>query len=99
MRNDDRHRITTSVRWLPLILGVVVGCAWAGMYLFLGRLHGMWGMFDEEFPFFFAASIGVRREAMSILEGASFASIDGALIGFLVGFLLKRIVLRGWPTD
>jgi hypothetical protein len=74
---------------LPLIAALAVALMWGLIYLFFGRLSGMWGMFDRGFPFLTAWIIGIHPGAMTVWEGMFFASLDGLIFGWFFGSLLR----------
>jgi len=102
--NDEGHEegkpamatqtIPTFIRRFPLIAAVSLAILWGLVYLAFGVLHGMWSMFDQEFPFVVARLLGVVHSSMSPLAGAAFAMLDGALAGGLLGWGFRKVLVH-----
>jgi len=88
--------VSRFVRRIPLLIGVLFGLFWATAFLALGRLHGMWPMFEREFPFFIASLLGLHMVKMPWWVGVTAAFVDGALVGVLSGLVL--VFLSGRRT-
>lgn len=92
----ERTQSLKLIRRLPLIVSLIFGMLWGMMYLVFGGLHGMWRMFDKEFPLFIASALGLHPNSMSVLAGTLSAVGDGALGGFLLSwaftFFIKKMV-------
>lgn len=87
-----------KLRWLlkkmPWILSLATALAWGLLYLMFGKFHGMWKMFDREFPFFIAWILGIHQGTMTPITGTLFALLDGALFGGVFGWLFRYALLR-----
>ena len=77
---------------IPLIVAFSLALFWGIVYVAFGIMHGMWGMFDQEFPFVIARLLGVTRHSMSPLVGTAFATLDGALAGGILGWVFKKVL-------
>jgi len=82
------------VKYLPFIIALSVALFWGFVYITLGKMHGMWDMFDQGFPFLFASVTGIHKAAMPPVAGMFFAMIDGAVAGGIFGWA-ARYVLKG----
>lgn len=92
----DANRIQRTVQRLPFMMALVFGTLWGLSYLFLGRLHEMWPMFDKEFPFLLPSLLGVHKGTMKPIVGMLFAFMDGALVAFTVSGLFVLITRNRW---
>lgn len=48
-------------------------------------------MFDQQFPFFTAALLGVHNESMSFVRGIFFAMLDAGILGIIFGWVIRHI--------
>ena len=94
--NEDPERVGRgkTLRYLPLVVALGFGAFWAVLYLFLGRIHGMWAMFDKEFPFLITAVLGIHEAEMSPGVGALLAFVDSVVAVFLILWTLRFLVAR-----
>ena len=79
---------------VPWIFGVITAILWGLLFLFFGRLHGMWDMFEGEYPLFFASLIGIAKTRLSVGQAVLFAALDGAVAGWVLGWLYRSILRR-----
>ena len=84
------HQVRKIANSIPWILAALFGVFWSTTYLFLGVLHGMWPMFDSEFPFLIAHLLGLHIGHLSIPVRALLVFADGGLIGFVLAWLAVR---------
>ncbi len=91
---DRSGRLSKFIRRIPLLTSVVLGFLWAFIYVFLGRLHAMWQMFDKGFPFLVASVLGIHPGWMTELTGVIFAFIDGAIVGGFVGWVFTSFLRK-----
>lgn len=76
---------------LPAGLALIFALFWGLVYMFFSLLHGMQAMFDRQFPFLFAALLGIPNESMSLVSGVFFAMLDAAVFGFVLGWLVRGL--------
>lgn len=82
------------MKHVPLAMAIVFGLLWTIVFLFLGRLHAMWPMYDAEFPFLLSSMLGIHKETMSPVTGALFAFMDAALMTYILARLFRLFFLR-----
>ena len=93
-RDEDNENIRGIIQFSPLKIAFITGLFWVFVYLSLGRLHGMWPMFDKEFPFLVASVFGVHTGTISVLTGAVLAFTDAVIVGFTLSLILKKMFLH-----
>ena len=81
-------RASKKANYIPWIVALAFGVLWSAAYLLLGRMHGMWLMFNSEFPFLTARLFTSRIAELSPILGASFAFLDGALVGLAASWIV-----------
>ena len=82
------QRVTRKTNYIPWIIAIIFGVLWSAAYVLLGRMHGMWPMFNSEFPFSTAHLFTSRVAELSVGVGALFAFIDGAVAGLAGSWIL-----------
>jgi hypothetical protein len=93
--NPRSRRFRRLVRLLPFLIGFLFGLLWALVYVLLGDLHGMWAMYDREFPFLLAKLLGLRVSLMPWRAGILLAFADGGVAGIVITWILSLIFLHG----
>ncbi|OGC01045.1 hypothetical protein A2V82_00490 [candidate division KSB1 bacterium RBG_16_48_16] len=88
-----QSKLNRFFKRLPWTAAVTIAIVWGLVYLFFGRLHGMWDMFDRWFPFFIMRIIGMKQP-MPVLLGLFFAMLDGAVLGFIFGGIVRMAFYR-----
>jgi hypothetical protein len=83
--------LSRATRRLPLLVASIMGILWSGVYIIAGRLHGMWPMFNGRFPFLIASLFRIRPAAIPWRFGALLAFADGALVTFVMVWLLHHV--------
>lgn len=83
---------------VPWIFSMITAILWGMLFLFLGKLHGMWDMFEGEYPLFFASLIGIAKTKLSTVQAVLFAVLDAAVAGWLLGWLFASL-LRRMPSS
>lgn len=73
--------VSKQANYIPWIVALIFGVIWSVTYLVLGRMHGMWPMFNGEFPFMTAHLFTFQSAELSATLGGLFAFIDGAIVG------------------
>ena len=81
-------------RLMPLFFALVTSLFSGFLFLTFGRLHGMWDMFERWYPFFFANLFGVVETGLSNVQALLWAMLDGAVLGGVIGWLFRRLLLR-----
>ena len=82
------RRAGRKTNQIPWIVALTFGVFWSATYLLLGRMHGMWPMFNSEFPFSTAHLFISRIAELPTALGALFAFLDGAVAGFAGGWII-----------
>lgn len=93
--SDRQGKKYTKVPW---ILSRVTAIFWGLLFWFLGRLHGMWTMYEGQFPLAMASVVGMAKTKLSVMQALLLAALDGAVAGWLLGWLL-RFLLRRMPSN
>jgi hypothetical protein len=62
-------------------MALLFGAIWTASYMVLGRMHGMWPMFNGELPFAAARLFTSQVDKLPVGLGAFFAFVDGAVAG------------------
>lgn len=80
-----------KVLWL---ISILFALFWGGLYLLLGKLHGMRIMFDNSFPIFAANLFHFNHEMMPAFTMALLVTFDGLIIGLIFSWLTLTIFRR-----
>ena len=90
-----------KANYIPWIVALLFGVLWSAAYLLLGQMHGMWPMFNSEFPFSTARLFTSRIAGLRPAFGAIFAFLDGAIAGLVASwiFLLAVKIAAGIGTN
>lgn len=86
MKSERRGKRTSSR--IPWIVAILLGMFWSTTYLFIGQLHGMWPMYNGEFPFLIARLFTSQVAKLSVAAAAISTFTDGALVGLVGSWLL-----------
>ncbi len=81
-------RASKKANYIPWIVALIFGALWSATYLILGRMHGMWPMFNSEFPFSTARLFTSRIAELSPALSAVFAFLDGAVVGSAASWIV-----------
>jgi len=78
-----------------VILSTLAGALlWTTIFLFFGRLHGMWPMFHDDYFFVLMRLFPLHGQSPSFLTATLFAFGDGAVFGVLIGLVLKLLLKK-----
>ncbi len=82
------RRVTRKTNYIPWIIAIIFGVLWSAVYLLFGRMHGMWQMFNDGFPFGTAHLFISRISELTAWLGAIFAFTDGAVVGLAGSWII-----------
>ena len=77
-----------KANYIPWIAALIFGVLWSLVYLVLGRMHGMWPMFNSEFPFSTVRLFTSQIAELPTVLGALFAFVDGSVVGLAASWII-----------
>ncbi len=87
--SDATDKKNANYAKVPWIFSLGAAILWALIFWFLGRLHGMWRMYEGEFPLIIASLLGITKTNLSATQALLLAALDGAGAGWLSGWLFR----------
>ena len=82
------RRAGRKTNYIPWIVALTFGVFWSATYLILGRMHGMWPMFNSEFPFSTARLFTSQIAELPTALGALLGFVDGAVAGLAASWIV-----------